>query len=126
MSQSFGSRKGTTQFATIDSVNDAVVLDSQGADGVAFWVESVSGVSGLTLVVEVRYGPADVWHTVHFLATNTTNKSTPIVVTAAISSLPGFAWAANISASSQVRVRASGISGGSAVVGAKLTDRPIQ
>ncbi len=119
MTRSFGALTGAIIPAVIDGVNDACVVELQGAHGAQFWLTGASSLDGLTLVPELRFN--DTWVTGAMHVTNQTTAA-PIVVSAALNAAPSYAFHVPGQGADAIRLRASAISGGSVTLLGRVSD----
>lgn len=110
---------------SLAAVNDAHTVECEGAASVTFVVDSVNAANGIVLTFEGQLTNSGPWVVLAAQATNSTNHTTKLAATAAISTLPTFGWIVPVFGYRKVRARVSARTGGSLTMSSALSHVPM-
>jgi hypothetical protein len=111
--------------AVLSAVNATVSLDSGGAGSFVAQVTATAPAVGGVLTFEGRINDTAPWVVLSAIVSNGTSKATAIAASAAITTVPVFAWFVQCQGMAQVRARASALTSGSMTVAIRITPQSL-
>lgn len=109
----------------LNAVNAAVTLDSGGAGSFVAQVIATAPAVGGQLTFEGRINDTAPWVVLSAVGSNGTAKATAMAASAAITTVPAYAWFVQCQGMAQVRARASALTSGTMTVAIRITPQSL-